>query len=102
MRILHVMASRANGGAETYSTDMMASLHAAGVEQVAVIPRASIHTPAGRGRRARSQPTCWTCRVGLLRRRQAAPRLIDAFKPDLVHCWMRRAASLVPKLPTCR
>ena len=43
MRILHVMASRANGGAETYSTDMMASLHAAGVEQVAVIPRASIH-----------------------------------------------------------
>ena len=43
MRILHVMASRANGGAETYSTDMMASLQAAGVEQVAVIPRASIH-----------------------------------------------------------
>ena len=43
MRILHVMASRANGGAETYSADMMASLHAAGVEQVAVVPRASLH-----------------------------------------------------------
>ena len=37
------MASRANGGAETYSADMMESLHRAGVEQVAVIPRASIH-----------------------------------------------------------
>ena len=42
MRILQVRASRANGGAETYSADMMASLHAAGVEQVAVVPRASI------------------------------------------------------------
>ena len=30
MRILHVMASRANGGAETYSTDMMASLQRGG------------------------------------------------------------------------
>src|SRR5256714_247953 len=47
MRILHVMASRANGGAETYSADMMASLHAAGVEQVAVIPRASPTAGAG-------------------------------------------------------
>jgi len=24
--------------------------------------------------------------------------MIDSFKPDLVHCWMRRAASLMPKL----
>src|SRR5262245_13570318 len=38
MRILHVMASRANGGAETYCADMLQSLKAAGVDQVAVIP----------------------------------------------------------------
>ena len=36
-------------------------------------------------------------RLGLLRRRKLAA-LIEAFRPDLVHCWMRRAASLVPKL----
>src|SRR4051812_42438015 len=86
MRILHVMASRANGGAETYSTDMMASLQAAGVQQVVVIPRASIHS----GRLATSGvalvPDVLDSRFGLLRRRKLAA-LIDDFKPDLVHCW---------------
>jgi len=43
MRILHVMASRANGGAETYCADMLASLKTAGIDQVAVIPRTSSH-----------------------------------------------------------
>ena len=91
------MASRANGGAETYSADMMASLHAAGVEQVAVIPRARSITTGWRRPACGSIPTCSTRRLGLLRRRKLAA-LIEAFRPDLVHCWMRRAASLVPTL----
>jgi glycosyltransferase involved in cell wall biosynthesis len=97
MRILHVMASRANGGAETYSTDMMASLQAAGVEQVAVIPRASIHSARLAAAGVPLAPNVLESRFGLLRRRKLAA-LIDDFKPDLVHCWMRRAASLVPRL----
>ena len=97
MRILHVMASRANGGAETYSADMMASLHAAGVEQVAVIPRASIHHDRLAAAGVPLAPDVLDARFGLLRRRRLAA-LIDGFKPDLVHCWMRRAASLVPPL----
>ena len=97
MRILHVMASRANGGAETYSADMMESLHAAGVEQVAVIPRASIHHDRLAAAGVRLAADVLDARLGLLRRRKLAA-LIEAFRPDLVHCWMRRAASLVPKL----
>jgi glycosyltransferase involved in cell wall biosynthesis len=97
MRILQVMASRANGGAETYSADMMASLHAAGVEQVAVMPRASIHFDRLTAAGVRLDPDVLDARLGLLRRRKLAA-LIEAFKPELVHCWMRRAASLVPKL----
>lgn len=97
MRILHVMASRANGGAETYSTDMMASLHAAGLDQVAVIPRASLHCERLAAAGVRLACDVLDPRLGLLRRRRLAA-LIDAFAPDLVHCWMRRAASLVPKL----
>jgi glycosyltransferase involved in cell wall biosynthesis len=97
MRILQVMASRANGGAETYSTDMMASLHRAGVEQVAVIPRASMHHDRLAAAGVRLGGDVLDARLGLLRRRRLAA-LIDTFKPDLVHCWMRRAASLVPKL----
>ena len=97
MRILHVMASRANGGAETYSTDMMASLQAAGLEQVAVLPRASIHCERLAAAGVPLAPDVLESRFGLLRRRKLAA-LIDSFKPDLVHCWMRRAASLMPPL----
>ena len=60
MRILQVMASRANGGAETYSADMIASLHAAGVEQVAVLPRASIHYDRLARQACGSAQTCST------------------------------------------
>jgi glycosyltransferase involved in cell wall biosynthesis len=97
MRILHVMASRANGGAETYSADMMQSLHRAGLEQVAVIPRASIHHARLAAAGVRLAPEVLDARLGLSRRRKLAT-LLEAFKPDLVHCWMRRAASLVPQL----
>jgi glycosyltransferase involved in cell wall biosynthesis len=97
MRILQVMASRANGGAETYSADMMASLHAAGVEQVAVVPRASIQHDRLAAEGVRLSADVLDTRLGLLRRSRLAA-LIEAFRPDLVHCWMRRAASLVPKL----
>jgi glycosyltransferase involved in cell wall biosynthesis len=98
MRILHIMASRANGGAETYSADLMASLQAAGVEQVAVLPRASIHYDrlAASGVPLASEVLdSW---FGPMRRRKLAA-LVDSFQPDLVHCWMRRAASLVPPVP---
>jgi len=97
MRILHVMASRANGGAETYSADMIASLHAAGLEQVAVLARASIHCDRLARAGVRVAAEALDPRLGLLRRRRLSA-LIDSFRPDLVHCWMRRAASLVPRL----
>jgi hypothetical protein len=97
MRVLQVMASRANGGAETYSTDMMASLHQAGVEQAVVIPRASIHYERLAAAGLKVEADVLDARLGLLRRRRLAA-LIAAFEPDLVHCWMRRAASLVPPL----
>ncbi len=97
MRILHIMASRTNGGAETYSTDMMASLHEAGVEQVAVLPRASLHFQPLAAAGVAVAGEVLDPRLGLLRRRRLATLIAD-FQPDLVHCWMRRAASLVPRL----
>jgi len=98
MRILHIMASRANGGAETYCADMLQGLKAAGLDQVAVIPRASIHHDRLAVAGVRLAPEVLDSRFGPLRRRRLAA-LIDACKPDLIHCWMRRAASLLPALP---
>jgi len=98
MRILHVMASIANGGAETYCADMLQSLKAAGIDQVAVIPRASIHHDRLAAAGVRVAPDALDIHFNPIRRRRLAA-LIHEFKPDLVHCWMRRAASLLPALP---
>ena len=97
MRILHVMASRANGGAETYSTDVIESLRGAGIEQIAVVPRASINHDRLEAAGVPLADGVFDVPLGPWRR-WALARVIDRFKPDLVHCWMRRAASLVPRL----
>jgi glycosyltransferase involved in cell wall biosynthesis len=94
MRILHIMAGRHNGGAETYSTDMMLSLHDAGIDQCIVIPETSLRTPLLRKAGLRVDTQVLRYPVHVWRRRQIR-RLIARERPDIIHCWMRRAASLV-------
>ena len=158
MRILHIMASRGLGGAETYATDIMLSLHEKGVDQCVVMaadaPRygeiveAGIRTAPevlghnlfkqdhpplaggskslcdfGEGSKETPSPAktkalrCNAkfllplpqgerdsfCLEGFLTphfrffQRRALRRVLEREKPDLVHCWMRRAASLMPR-----
>lgn len=94
MRVLQIMAGKRNGGAELYSTDIMLSLHEAGLDQTLVLhpkaPRAvslaSAELPvAADVLEAPFAP--W--------RRLRMKRLIAAYKPDIIQCWMRRAVSLV-------
>ena len=96
MRILHIMASRGLGGAETYATDIMLSLHEKGVDQCAVMaanaPRYLEVVQAG----IRTAPEVLEKRLRFFQRR-ALRSLLEREKPDLVHCWMRRAASLMPR-----
>ena len=96
MRILHVMASRANGGAETYAADMIESLNAMGLVQLAAIPRTSLNYARLAAARVELAADVFDVPLGVWRRRRLA-RLIAGFRPDLVHCWMRRAASLLPR-----
>lgn len=102
MKIMHIMAGRGQGGAETYSTDVMLSLHhaaahGADIQQIVVMaqdaPRYDEMAQAG----LRMCPDSMAVPFGFWRRRRLA-RLIATEKPDLVHCWMRRAASLLPPL----
>lgn len=97
MRILHLMAGKGNGGAETYAADMILALHEQGIEQIAVLdPR--------QARRADVQRAGVTVDVAVLQwplpplQRGRLRRLIANWQPDLVHCWMRRAATLVSPL----
>ncbi len=95
MRILHIMASKGLGGAETYATDVMLSLHAEGEDQIAVVsdkaPRFAELQKAG----LRLAPKVLACPIRPIQRFMLA-RLIAREKPDIIHCWMRRAASLMP------
>jgi glycosyltransferase involved in cell wall biosynthesis len=94
MRILHIMASKALGGAETYSTDVMLSLHQAGIDQCIVMskdaPRYGELKKAGL--RVVSEPLAvpfvWLQKI-LMR------RLIKKEQPAIVQSWMRRGAALV-------
>jgi len=95
MRVLQVMAGKGNGGAELYSTDIMLSLHEAGLDQCVVMrpdaPRFAELAAAG----LRMAPAVlrWPFRPY---QRARMKRLIAEYQPDIIHCWMRRAASLVP------
>jgi hypothetical protein len=95
MRVLQIMAGKGNGGAELYSTDVMLSLHQAGIDQSVVMrpsaPR--IRELQQAGLRLASDVLKTPLRP-LQRARLRA--LIAAEKPDIIHCWMRRAASLIP------
>jgi glycosyltransferase involved in cell wall biosynthesis len=98
MRILQVMAGKGNGGAELYSTDVMLSLRQAGIDQCVAMrpgaPRMAELVSAG----LRMAPLRPGAR-GLFQRVQMR-RLIAREQPDIIHCWMRRAASLLPAAPT--
>ncbi|MBV1823527.1 glycosyltransferase [Komagataeibacter oboediens] len=95
MRVLHVMAARGNGGAELYSTDVMLSLHDAGLAQCVVMhseaPRCMELQQAGVA--VETAPLRLPLRPLV---RHALRRLIARMQPDLIHCWLRRAAELVP------
>lgn len=95
MHILHIMAGRGQGGAETYSVDIMLSLKASGIDGLAVVagkaPRTAELIAAG----VRVETGVLSLPFRFLQRWRLK-KLIEKEKPDLIHCWMRRAASLLP------
>lgn len=95
MKILHVMAGKENGGAELYSKDVMIGLHEQGVEQIAVVQESAPGTKELRSKGV-SVVTSPLDKVLRPAQRLLVGKLIEREKPDIVHCWMRRAASLVP------
>lgn len=96
MRILHIMAGRGLGGAETYSTDVMLSLHRAGVDQSIVMSKKAPRYTELKAAGLRLHPGVLIIPFRPLQR-LLLKILINRQQPDIIHCWMRRAASLVPK-----
>lgn len=88
------MAGNKNGGAELYSTDIMLSLHAAGLDQRIVMrPTAPRFAEMEKAGLAMAHNVLATPFRPLQRLRLR--RLIATYQPDIIQCWMRRAVSLV-------
>ena len=95
MKILHIIAGAKHGGAESCAVDTIKALHAAGVEQTLIC----------RPHQAFLELTN-DCNLDhyILRFSRALKwfeaakinSIIKHEKPDLVHCWMRRASSFTP------
>ena len=101
MRILHLLAGAATGGAETYALDAIESLAERGVVQ-RVIARPH---PLVRARLARVGVPLTPASFSRVSRLLGAPRkfarVAEEFNADLIHAWMGRAASFVPEARPC-
>jgi len=97
MRILQIMAGRGHGGAETYSSDVLLQLHRAGIDQCIVMSRQAPRYAELEKQGLRMAPHVLDTPFRLLQKFRLQ-RLIRHEKPDVIQCWMRRAASLVPKM----
>jgi glycosyltransferase involved in cell wall biosynthesis len=96
MRILQIMTSKANGGAETYACDVITKLHEAAIDQCVVIPEDAERFGELKALGIRMAPS--PLRVPFPpAQRFMLRKLIAREKPTIVQTWMRRAASLVPK-----
>lgn len=101
LRIFHVIAGAAQGGAETFFTDAVQALHDAGVEQHVVLRpvggRADFLQNIGVGFETASFSRLWrfpTARV--------LKKAIADFKPDVIHYWMGRAGTYSTRDTGCR
>jgi glycosyltransferase involved in cell wall biosynthesis len=96
MRILQVMTSKANGGAETYACDVMTKLHEAGIDQCVVMHEDAERFAGMKALGIKLAPA--PLRVPLVPAQRFVLRgLIAREKPTIVQTWMRRAARLVLK-----
>lgn len=101
MKILHVIAGSATGGAETFCMDAIAALAERGTDQRVICrPHAQVRArldAAG----ISYEPLSFTLASRLVGGPAKIQREARAWRADLVHAWMSRAASFVPSAMPC-
>jgi glycosyltransferase involved in cell wall biosynthesis len=95
MKVLHIIAGAKQGGAESCAVDTIRALHAAGIEQTLISrPHAAFLTLVRDC--AINQHVLSFNRILKWRQKAKITAIIKSEKPDLVHCWLNRAASFTP------
>lgn len=98
MKILHIIAGAEKGGAETFCRDALKALSDKGVHQhVLCRPHADFIEALDNKHITHSNLTF--NRFLKPFEQSKIKREIEAFNPDIVHCWMSRASSFVPPTP---
>ena len=96
MRVLHVIAGAATGGAETFSQDAIRAMAQRGVSQHVIGRPHPIAVDVYRGAEVGFTPMGFSS----LDRHLGGPgrirREVERFRPDVVHAWMQRAGSFIP------
>ena len=95
LKILHIVAGAPTGGAETFSQDAMCALHEQGVEQRVLCRPHPNRVNAMEARDIPYTPLTFN-RFKKRAEQKIIKQTIKEFQPDLVHCWMSRAASFMP------
>ncbi|MAF98147.1 MAG: glycosyl transferase [Micavibrio sp.] len=96
MKIVHVMAGAEHGGAETAFVDMCIAMHEAGEDVVVVTRKNALRVKRLKdsGLRVHTLPfgskLDFVTPLGL-------KAIFKRFKPDIVQCWMSRAAQMTPR-----
>ncbi len=95
MKILHLMAGGGEGGAETFSTELMAALQTQypDLVQMALVKNHALRATRLRDAGVTVNTQFWQ---NPILRRWRLQRLIKNFKPDIIHAWMSKAASILP------
>lgn len=102
MRILHIMAGAAEGGAENIMLESVLALGEAGHEQHVVTRdnndfRANSFREAGIGVDFAGFSNAWPFPT-----RAVINRAVNAFQPDIIECWMGRAGQFAPPRHSAR
>src|SRR4051812_6065736 len=101
MKILHVIAGAATGGAETFCTDAIAALAERGIEQRVICRPHAQATAQLDVADVPYEPLSFTPAARLVGGPAKIQREARAWRADLVHAWMSRAASFVPPAMPC-
>ncbi len=96
MRILHIVAGAPQGGAETFCLDAIKALHDQGIAQHVVCRPHEGVVKALEERGIPYTPLTFN-RFRKWTEQRTIAKTIKTFGPDLVHAWMSRASSFVPK-----